>query len=108
MKLFNSLLLMAISGMFSLDLRENSDTDNVDSVSRHIEQCCLAFLKSLVDISKNPRGYVILSSPRFCISLSFGNNYYNLNYWMRKSPINGNEVITLARNNCQTDTDSGL
>lgn len=56
--------------MFSLDLRENSDTNIIDSVSHHIEQCCLAFLKSLVDIGKNPKGYVILSNPRFRI-LSF-------------------------------------
>uniref|UniRef100_A0AAF5PII0 DNA topoisomerase (ATP-hydrolyzing) n=1 Tax=Wuchereria bancrofti TaxID=6293 RepID=A0AAF5PII0_WUCBA len=49
--------------MFSLDSRENSDTNIADSISHHIEQCCLAFLKSLVDNGKNPRGYVILSNP---------------------------------------------
>ncbi|VBB33495.1 unnamed protein product [Acanthocheilonema viteae] len=49
--------------MFSLDSRENSVTSTSDSVSYHIEQCCLAFLKSLMDIGKNPNGYVILSNP---------------------------------------------
>lgn len=61
--------MMSSAGMFSLDSRENSDTTIADSISHYIEQCCLAFLKSLVDNGKNPSGYVTLSNPWFYIFL---------------------------------------
>uniref|UniRef100_A0A8R1TTK0 DNA topoisomerase (ATP-hydrolyzing) n=2 Tax=Onchocerca TaxID=6281 RepID=A0A8R1TTK0_ONCVO len=55
---------MSFSEMFLFNSRDNSDINTADSVLYHIEQCCLAFLKSLVDINKNPSGYIILSNPR--------------------------------------------
>ncbi|CAG9536028.1 unnamed protein product [Cercopithifilaria johnstoni] len=50
--------------MFSLDSGEICHANTADSVSHHIEQCCLVFLKSLMDIGKNPNGHIVLSNPR--------------------------------------------
>ncbi|VDK85334.1 unnamed protein product [Litomosoides sigmodontis] len=50
--------------MFSLDSEENSGTNIGDSVLVHIEQCCLVFLKSLMNVDRNPNGYIMLCNPR--------------------------------------------
>uniref|UniRef100_A0A0R3S535 DNA topoisomerase (ATP-hydrolyzing) n=1 Tax=Elaeophora elaphi TaxID=1147741 RepID=A0A0R3S535_9BILA len=85
--------------MSSLIAGENSDDTNTDdSVARHIEECCLAFLKSLVENRKNPNGHVILSNPRFCFnSFVFGNAVDNKGYKMKLTPKNSRIVAQMVR-----------
>ncbi|KAK6111254.1 Type IIB DNA topoisomerase family protein [Brugia pahangi] len=83
--------MMSSAGMFSLDSRENSDTTIADSISHYIEQCCLAFLKSLVDNGKNPSGYVTLSNP--CV---IGRKGYKLKLTSKNSRLIAQMLRTIS------------
>lgn len=80
--------------MFPLDSEEICDTNTADSISHQIEQRCLAFLKSLMDIGKKSKEHILLCSPRFfLISLGLARYLYYSDYRIQKLSLKENNSI---------------